>query len=82
MKKRIYIIFLLLILLSSLVSFFQLKAQTLKAINDTVDLYPGISKTVNLLENDTVPYGDSLKITGGNATSNLITTTPIFKGFF
>jgi hypothetical protein len=40
-------------------------SQHMKAVNDTINLVPGISKTVNLLANDTIPQGDSVYITGG-----------------
>jgi hypothetical protein len=60
----------------------QLSAQIFKAVNDTVDLYPGVPKTVNLLANDTVPFGDSLRITGGNSGSlPLISITNRYLGF-
>jgi len=80
MIKKSHIIFLLLFLFLSLVSSFQLKAQTLKAVNDTIDLYPGISKIVNLLDNDTVPLGDSLKLTFNIPTQ--ISDTNIYQGFY
>lgn len=73
---------LLLILLLLLFSTFQLSAQTLKAVNDTIDLYPGVPKLVDLLQNDTVPYGDSIKVTVGIPTSTPITNTNYLKGFF
>jgi len=82
MLKKSYIIFLLLIVFPWLFNPLQLSAQTLKAVNDTIDLYPGIPKTVNLLENDTVPPGDSIKITGGGTGGNLLTITNAYKGFF
>jgi hypothetical protein len=34
----------------------------LKANNDTIDLVPGIGLTVNLLANDTIPAGDSVRV--------------------
>ncbi len=45
-------------------------AQTtqLKAVNDTVDLIPGIPVTINLLANDIIPPGDSITVMGGGAT--------------
>jgi len=57
------------------------KAQTLKAINDTIDLVPEINKTFNLLANDTVPFGDSIQIyvnTGNISIAN----THNYKGFY
>ena len=75
--KKIY----LLLILASIISS-QLTAQTLQAVNDTIDLYPGVPKTVNLLANDTIPTGDSLKITSGIPGSTLITFTHNYKGFF
>lgn len=48
----------------------QAQRSTLVAINDTTALYPGIPVTLNLLANDTVPAGDSVKIimvSGGNS---------------
>ncbi len=80
MKKKSQIIILSLILLLSFFSYFQIKAQTLKAVNDTIDLYPGIPETVNLLENDTVPFGDSLKITVD--ISDPVNDTNIYMGFY
>jgi hypothetical protein len=78
MKKHYLLIFILSVFLSS----YQMSAQTLRAVNDTVDLYPGIPKTVNLLENDTVPFGDSITITGGGSGAFLITVLNSYKGFF
>jgi len=75
MKKLIYI-------LMFLFSSFQLCAQTLKAVNDTVDLYPGVPKMVNLLANDTVPYGDSIRITGGSVGGQILSVTNTYRGFF
>lgn len=42
-----------------------LKSQSVQAVSDTIDLFPGIAKTVNLLGNDTIPLGDSIKVVGG-----------------
>ena len=36
------------------------RADTLLAVNDTIDVIPGIPATVDLLANDSVPAGDSL----------------------
>jgi hypothetical protein len=58
-------------------------SQILTTVNDTVDLYPEIPVTVNLLANDTIPYGDSLAVFGGGASgSNQITITYSYLGFF
>ncbi len=46
-----------------------LTGQTLTAVNDTIDLVPGVPKTVYLLSNDTIPAGDSIKVTGGTSFS-------------
>ncbi|MEI7660966.1 MAG: T9SS type A sorting domain-containing protein [Bacteroidota bacterium] len=60
-----------------------LSAQTMKAVNDTIDLVPGVPKTVNLLANDTIPAGDSIKINGGvNFTRSLVVNTWKNKGWF
>ncbi|MCX6245263.1 MAG: T9SS type A sorting domain-containing protein [Bacteroidetes bacterium] len=80
--KKSYTFFPIPIILMGVLFASQTRAQTLTAVNDTVDLYPGIPKTVNLLENDTVPYGDSLKITGGGSGGNLVTITNTNMGFF
>ena len=66
-----------------LFSFVSLQSQTLNAVDDTIDLYPGIPKTVNLLENDMIPTGDSLKIIGGYSSGIVeITITYHYKGFY
>lgn len=39
----------------------------LKAVNDTLDLIPGIPTTINLLANDSIPPGDSVIVLGGFA---------------
>lgn len=44
------------------------QATHLKALNDTVDLIPGIPTTINLLANDSIPPGDSITVMGGGAT--------------
>ena len=77
LMKKIYFVIVLASLISS-----QLTAQTFKAINDTIDLYPGVPKTFNLLANDTVPAGDSLKILYTNPDNNLLIITQIYKGIF
>ncbi|MEI6683087.1 MAG: T9SS type A sorting domain-containing protein [Bacteroidota bacterium] len=58
-------------------------AQPFRAVNDTIDLVPGIPKTVNLLANDTIPAGDSIRISGGIFfTRNLVINTWKNKGWF
>lgn len=43
--------------------------RSLKAINDTIDLYPGIPVTYDILDNDLIPVDDTIKnILGGGAT--------------
>ncbi len=75
MKTAIALIFLLLTATGS--------AQILKTVNDTIDLVPGIPKTVSLLANDTIPAGDSVRINGGyNFTRNLVINTWKNKGWF
>jgi hypothetical protein len=60
-----------------------LTGQTLTAVNDTIDLVPGIPKTVYLLANDTIPAGDSLRIIGGTSFSPSMISTPWKnKGWF
>jgi len=71
-----------LIILICLLFYHEASSQTLKAVNDTIDLYPGIPITFNLLANDTIPYGDSIRISGGEASSTLINATPSYRGFF
>jgi len=71
-----------LILLICLFFFREASSQTLKAVNDTIILYPGIPKTVNLFANDTVPLGDSLKVSINILYYIPITDTNNFKGFF
>jgi hypothetical protein len=79
MKSRTFLL-LILILITFLFPSGQLNAQAVVAVNDTIDLYPGIPKTVNLLANDTIPLGDSIRLSGGGSTGNLITFTFIIKG--
>lgn len=70
------------LILSVFFSSHGVSAQTFKAVNDTIDLYPGIPKTVNILENDTIPFGDSIKVSGGGTGGNLITITNTYLGFY
>jgi hypothetical protein len=44
-----------------------LQGQTFKAVNDTIDLTPGIQKTINILANDIIPSGDSIRIYGAGS---------------
>ena len=61
----------------------QLSGQSFRAVNDTIDLVPGIPKTVNLLANDTIPTGDSVKISGGTSfTRSLVIWTWKNQGWF
>jgi len=57
-------------------------SQTLKAVNDTVHLTPGIEKTVNLLANDTIPPGDEIIITGGTGASYFVRCTWHNNGYY
>jgi len=65
MKKHIYTIALLVCMLVQLISGNTLHAQGITLVNDTIDLIPGILKTVDILANDTIPSGDSLYISCG-----------------
>ncbi|MCX6306018.1 MAG: T9SS type A sorting domain-containing protein [Bacteroidetes bacterium] len=45
---------------------------TLRAMNDTIDLYPGIPQVYDILANDTIPAGDTIRLvnlTTGNYIS-------------
>jgi hypothetical protein len=58
-------------------------AQSFKAVDDTIDLVPGFSKTVNLLSNDLIPSGDSIRVTGGlGAGSGAVISTWHYQGIF
>jgi hypothetical protein len=57
------------------------KAQTLKAVNDTIDLIPEINKTFDLLANDTLPFGDSIQIYV-NIVNFPLAYTHNYKGFY
>lgn len=39
-----------------------LKSQGITIVNDTIDLTPGIPKTINVLANDVIPAGDSINV--------------------
>jgi hypothetical protein len=82
MKTKSFLFLLTVLLLPFLFSSLRTEAQQFKAVNDTIDLYPGIPKTFNLLANDTIPTDDSIKIIGGIPAGNLITGTNVYKGFF
>jgi hypothetical protein len=62
MKKHIYVIILLMGILVQLVSASAVQAQGIVLVNDTMDITPLIPKTVNILANDVIPPGDSVKI--------------------
>ncbi|MCX6303901.1 MAG: T9SS type A sorting domain-containing protein [Bacteroidetes bacterium] len=71
--------FFLLILVFQFVQ--QLCSQTFKAVDDTIDMVPGFPKTVNLLANDIIPAGDSIRVTGGfSAGSGSVTSTWHYQG--
>ncbi len=58
-------------------------SQTFKAVDDTIDMVPGFSKTVNLLANDTIPSGDSVRVSGGlGAGSGSVISTWHYQGLF
>ncbi len=82
MKPKIVITsFFLLILM--VYSAQQLSGQAFRAVNDTIDLVPGFSKTVNLLANDTIPAGDSIFVIGGlGAGSGSVISTWHYQGMF
>ena len=79
-KNHFLYIALFILLLS--ISPFQMISQTVKAVNDTIDLYPGIPVTINLLGNDTVPFGDSIQVRGGAYPGALVGIINKYKGFF
>lgn len=57
--------------------------QTFKAVDDTIDMVPGFSKTVNLLANDLIPSGDSIRVSGGlGAGSGSVISTWHYQGMF
>lgn len=61
----------------------ELNGQTFKAVDDTIDMVPGFTKTVNLLANDTISAGDSVRITGGlGAGSGKVISTWHYLGMF
>ncbi|MEI7660965.1 MAG: T9SS type A sorting domain-containing protein [Bacteroidota bacterium] len=60
-----------------------MNAQTLKTVNDTIDMIPGVPVTIYLLANDTIPAGDSVTINGGvNFTRSLVISTWKNRGWF
>ena len=65
-----------------LLIFNNLHCQTLKAVNDTLHLTPGIERTINLLANDTVPQGDEILITGGSGVTGIIKCTWHNSGYY
>jgi hypothetical protein len=58
------------------------QSQIVKAVNDTVDLYPEIPVTFNLLANDTIALSDSISVNCGLGNSGLINITYHYLGFF
>ncbi len=57
--------------------------QDFRAVNDTIDMLPGFSKTVNLLANDVIPTGDSVRVTGGfSAGGGSVISTWHYQGIF
>ena len=82
------VIFVLVIILSPLFSL----ATILKAVNDTMDLYPGIPMVYNILANDTIPVNDTIMtvlLSGGHqvicqrthGVTWVFTFTPLRWGF-
>ena len=60
-----------------------LSGQTLKAVNDTIDMVPGIPKTVYLPANDTIPAGDSINVKGGTSfPGNMVKNTWKSNGWY
>jgi len=51
-----------------------MQGQTLTANNDTVDLIPGFPQTINVLANDIIPAGDSIKVTPGLPSGGVVMT--------
>ena len=73
------------LLLTAVLIFFAANAahsQTLQAVNDTIDLVPGITVTVDLLSNDTVPPGDSIRVMGVSTGSGWIQKTLVSGGTY
>jgi hypothetical protein len=62
MKKQILCFSFMLGLVCQMIFCSTLSAQGITLIKDTVDLIPGIPKSVNLLANDIIPAGDSIRI--------------------
>jgi hypothetical protein len=62
MKKHILCFSFMLGIVCQLIFCQSLSAQGIHLVNDTVDLIPGIPKSVNLLANDVIPAGDSIRI--------------------
>ena len=59
----------------------QIAGQNFKAVDDTIDLVPGFTKTVNLLANDIIPSGDSIRVSGGfSAGSGSVISTWHYQG--
>ncbi|MCX6248843.1 MAG: T9SS type A sorting domain-containing protein [Bacteroidetes bacterium] len=64
MKNRLYLKWLGLGILTGMLCCNSLQAQ-ITLVNDTIDLTPLIPKTVDVLANDIIPPGDSIKVIGG-----------------
>ncbi|MEI7723976.1 MAG: T9SS type A sorting domain-containing protein [Bacteroidota bacterium] len=74
---------LFIVLILFLLSVQPLYSQTFKAVDDTIDMLPGFSKTVNLLANDIIPSGDSIRVSGGlGAGSGSVISTWHYQGMF
>ena len=80
MKTKSLQIVAFLILTITLLVTGNLQGQTLKANNDTLDLIPGIPATINILANDIIPSGDSVRIIGGVPSSGGITRISVSGG--
>lgn len=73
----------LLSLILMIFSFQQVSSQNFQAVDDTIDMVPGFSKTVNLLANDLIPSGDSIWVTGGiSAGGGSVISTWHHQGIF
>jgi len=74
MKKHIYLITLILGILMQVCLSSSLHSQGITLVNDTIDLTPGIARTINLLANDIIPPGDSITIMGGYGVGDVQST--------
>jgi hypothetical protein len=80
MKKHILCFSFMLGIVCQLVFCHTLSAQGIMLVNDTIDLTPLIPKTVNILANDIIPPGDSIKIFCGGG--GLVNVTNVSGGFY